>query len=221
MNGVHDMGGMDCFGPVQPEANEPVFHAPWEGRVFAFTRAMGYTGTWVIDHSRAAHERLAPHIYLGVSYYKKWALGFQSLLLAHGLVGQDELDAGRSLRPGKALKRTLKAEIVPNTLQRGSFSREPQAPARFAVGDHVRARNWHPTGATRLPRYVRGHVGTIERIEGCHAYPDSIVAGKGDDPQWLYTLVFDGTELWGPDSDPTLKVSIDAFEPYLEPINTP
>ena len=218
MNGVHDMGGMDCFGPVQPEAHEPVFHADWEGRVFAFTRAMGYTGEWVIDDSRAAHESLPPAVYLSVSYYKKWALGFERLLTTRGLVGADELAAGQSLRPGKQLKRKLTADAVPATLQRANFSREPQAPAKYAVGDRVRARNWHPAGATRLPRYVRGHVGTIERIEGCHAYPDAIVAGRGDDPQWLYTLVFDGRELWGADSDPTLKVSIDAFEPYLEPL---
>jgi nitrile hydratase len=76
----------------------------------------------------------------------------------------------------------------------------------------------HPVTHTRLPRYTRGHVGVIERIHGCHVFPDSAATGAGENPQWLYTVVFDGRELWGPDTDPTIKVSIDAFEPYLEPV---
>jgi nitrile hydratase len=81
----------------------------------------------------------------------------------------------------------------------------------------VRAKNIHPVTHTRLPRYVRGHVGTVERDHGCHVFPDSAAIEAGENPQWLYTVVFDGRELWGEDSDPTVKVSIDAFEPYLEP----
>jgi hypothetical protein len=84
------------------------------------------------------------------------------------------------------------------------------------VGDRVLAKNIHPKSHTRLPRFVRGHVGTIERIQGCHVYPDATVATGEEDPQWLYTVVFDGRDLWGPESDPTLEVSIEAFEPYLE-----
>ena len=217
MNGVHDMGGTDGFGPVVPEENEPVFHADWEGRIFAFTRALGYAGLWTLDETRATQERLPPQTYLTVSYYKRWALGFERLLLSRDLVSEEELANGRSTAPGKTLPRTLPAERVPTMLQRASFSRPPQAPARFAVGDNVKARNIHPKSATRLPRYTRGHTGTIERVQGCHVFPDSVVLGKGDDPQWLYTVVFSGQELWGEESDPTVKVSIDAFEPYLEP----
>jgi len=59
-------------------------------------------------------------------------------------------------------------------------------------------------------------VGVVERLHGAHVFPDSVVVGKGEDPQWLYTVRFDAQELWGADADPTLKVSIEAFEPYLE-----
>jgi nitrile hydratase len=216
MNGVHDMGGMHGFGPVEPEPNEPVFHADWEGRAFALNRAMGFTGLWNIDISRASREKLPPHVYLASSYYQKWTLGLQSLLLERGLVEPDELAAGRALRPGKKLPRKLTAAEIDKALARGSFERRATAPAKFKAGDRVRARNINPPTHTRLPRYARGRVGVVERVRGCHVYPDSVVRGEGENPQWLYTVVFDGRELWGPEADPSTRVSIEAFEPYLE-----
>jgi len=218
MNGVHDMGGMDGFGPVESEAHEPVFHAPWEGRVYALTRAMGYARLWTTDESRATQERLPAHVYLSVSYYKRWTLGLERLLMKYGLVSADEIAAGRMLEQPKAPTRILRQNLVQATLSRQTFARPPQAPAMFNVGDQVRAKNMHPTGATRLPRYVRGHVGRIDRVHGCHVFPDSLVARKEEDPQWLYTVVFDGRELWGDDAEPLSAVSVDAFEPYLEPV---
>lgn len=217
MNGVHDMGGMHGFGRVTPEPNEPVFHAPWEGRVLAMQRAMTYAGAWTIDMSRAGQETLPAHVYLGAIYYQRWALGMEQNLLSKGLVTAEELEAGHALNPGKPLQRVLKASDVSPALTRGKFGRPPAAPARFKVGERVRARNINPPTHTRLPRYVRGHVGVIERIQGCHVYPDTVVTGAGENPQWLYTVVFDGRDLWGEGSDPTLKVSVEAFEPYLEP----
>jgi nitrile hydratase beta subunit len=216
MDGIHDMGGMDGFGKVEAEQNEPPFHETWEGRVMAMSRAMGYAGAWHIDHSRYAQERIPPHIYLAASYYQKWALAMETNLVERGLAGKDELDAGHALRPGKALPRKLTADAA-TKLTRGSFYRQPQGPARFKAGDRVRTKNIHPATHTRLPRYARDKVGVIERCHGCHMYPDSVASNLGDNPQWLYTVVFDGPDLWGPDSDPTLKVSIEAFEPYLEP----
>jgi nitrile hydratase len=177
---------------------------------------MTYTGEWNIDMSRAAQEMLPPQVYLGVSYYKRWALGMEQNLLSKDLVSADELAAGHALHPGKPVKRTMNAADVSPALTRGKYGRPPAAPARFAPGDRVRAKNMHPPTHTRLPRYVRGHVGTVERIQGCHVFPDSVVTGTGESPQWLYTVVFEGRDLWGENSDPTVKVSIEAFEPYLE-----
>jgi nitrile hydratase len=218
MNGVHDMGGMDGFGKVEPEPNEPVFHEPWEGRVMAMNRAMGATGVWNIDVGRFSREMLPAHVYLASSYYRKWYLGLEQMLLERGLVDADELAAGHALRPGKPLKRgKFDVAAVDRVMTRGSFSRSAQAPARFKPGDRVRAKNIHPVSHTRLPRYVRGHVGVVERLHGSHVFPDTVVAGQGESPQWLYTVCFDSRELWGDDADPTVKVSIDAFEPYLDP----
>ena len=217
MDGIHDMGGMHGFGKVEPEPNEPVFHAPWEGRTLALNRALGYTGIWTIDQTRYGIERLPPDVYLSSSYYRKWEIRLENLMVELGLIGADELKAGHALRPGKPLKRKLTAAEVPNTLSRGSFFRPAQGPARFKAGDRVRTKNIHPQTHTRLPRYARGKVGVVEAVRGCHVYPDTAAIGQGDNPQWLYTVLFDGRELWGESSDPSLKVSIEAFEPYLLP----
>ena len=216
-NTLHDMGGMHGFGPVEPEPNEPVFHAEWEGRVHAMQRAMGATGLWTIDGGRASLETLPVVDYIGSSYYRRWYLGLERRLVKYGLVGEDEIAAGRSLRRGIALNRTLKLSDVQKPPTRGSFERPSRAPARFKVGDAVHTRMINPATHTRLPRYARDKHGRIEAVRGCHVYPDSAAIDAGDDPQWLYTVVFSGRELWGEAADPTLSVSIDAFEPYLEP----
>jgi len=218
MDGVHDMGGMDGFGPVEPESDEPIFHAQWEGRMLALTRAMGCAAGWTIDMQRFSREQVTPHLYLAASYYQRWMLAMQQMLLDHGLVGADEFAAGHALRRGEPLKRgPFTLADVPRVMKRASFGRVAGAPARFKVGDGVRARNMHPRMHTRLPRYVRGHTGIIERVQGCCVFPDVAARGDDEDPQWLYTVTFEGTELWGADADPSLRVSVEAFEPYLEP----
>jgi len=217
VNGVHDMGGMDGFGKVVVEPHEPVFHAAWEGRVLAMVRAMGAAGAFNIDTSRFYRETLPPDVYLASSYYVKWLLGLETMLLDKGFIAKEDIAAAHAVMPARPLQPgKLAADDVERTMVRGKFGRPAPAPAQFKVGDRVRARNMHPLTHTRLPRYVRGRVGIVERDHGCHVFPDSAAQDGGEDPQWLYTVVFDGTELWGKDSDPTVKVSIDAFEPYLE-----
>jgi nitrile hydratase len=215
-NSLHDMGGMHGFGPVEPEADEPVFHARWEGRVLAMQRAMGFTQLWTIDGGRASLENLPPLDYLGSSYYRRWFLGLEQRLLRRGLVGADEIAAGRSRRPGTRLNRTMSAEDA-RRFQWADFERPSSAPARFKEGDRVRTRNINPVTHTRLPRYARGKTGTVEAVRGCHVFPDTAAIGAGENPQWLYAVVFSARELWGEDADPKVKVSIEAFEPYLEP----
>jgi nitrile hydratase len=214
MNSVHDMGGMDGFGPVRPEPNEPVFHAPWEGRVLAMQRALAYAGIGSIDESRAVMEALDPVEYLSISYYKRWFVGLAKRLERHGLVDADELAAGRALRPGKLVRSFTRGDVA--AMRRGEFARPAAAAPRFAVGALVRTRNLNPRTHTRLPRYARDKVGAIEANRGCHVYPDTVAIGGGENPQWLYTVVFSAHELWGADADPRITVSIEAFEPYLE-----
>jgi nitrile hydratase len=217
VNGPHDVGGLHGFGPVHPERDEPVFHQEWEKRALALHVGLGLAGSYNLDEYRFARESLPPAEFLSATYYETVVAGIEQMATAHGLVTPDELAAGRSLGPSGPPPRALGPDAVPDALLRGKPSvREAPRPARFSVGDAVRARNMHPVTHTRLPRYVRGHVGVVTAVHGCHALPDSRAHGQGDDPQWLYTVRFAGTELWGPDADPTLTVSIDAFEPYLE-----
>lgn len=217
MNGPHDVGGLHGFGPVQPDPDEPVFHHEWEKRALALHVALGLAGSYNLDEYRSARESLPPAEFLTASYYETVVAAVERMATGRGLVAPDELAAGRSLRRSGPPPKPLAPHAVADALRRGRPSeRDAPRPARFAVGDVVRARNMHPATHTRLPRYARGHVGTVTALHGCHALPDSRAHGRGDDPQWLYTVRFTGTELWGPDADPTLAVSIDAFEPYLE-----
>ena len=223
MNGVHDMGGMQGFGPVRPEANEPLFHAPWEREALAITVAMGACGQWNIDISRSARESLPPAQYLGSTYYAIWLAGLEKLMLQRGMVSATELQTGQAHNPPLPGVRRLDAAQTAQALAQGTAStRAIDRQPRFTVGQRVRARQIHPSGHTRLPRYVRGHTGTVERVHGAHVFPDTRVGRTVppfvDDAHWLYTVVFDGQDLWGSSASTGLLVSVDAWEPYLEAV---
>ena len=143
-------------------------------------------------------------------------MGLERRVVAHGLVGEDEITAGRAVQPGIRLNRKLTLDDA-KVLSYPHYDRPSPSPARFKPGDAVRTKNIHPTTHTRLPRYARGKLGTIEAVRGCHVFPDTAALGAGENPQWLYTVVFAGRELWGEEADPAVKVSIEAFEPYLVP----
>jgi nitrile hydratase len=219
MNGPQDLGGQHGFGPVAPEADEPLFHAAWERRALALTLAAGAMGHWSIDESRHARESLPPAVYYSATYYEIWIRALEALLIRHGFVTAAEVRAGHAAGPGTPPRRVLKAAEVAGVLARGGpADRDPGAtrPA-FSAGDPVRTAVMNPTTHTRLPRYARGKRGTVAAVQGFHVFPDTNAHGLGETPQWLYTVVFDGPELWGRDGDPRLKVSIDAWESYLEP----
>ena len=210
-----DLGGLSGFGPVTPEPEGVHFHADWEPRALALTLAMGATGSWNIDMSRAARETL-PN-YRQLSYYQIWTAGMIRLLEARGLLAADELEAGHALHPGPALTRVLQADAVAATLARGSPTlRAAEAKAAWSVGQAVRTRAHPVPHHSRLPAYVRGKTGVIERVHGCHVFAETHAHGLGEQPQWLYTVVFDGQTLWGESSAPGLRVSVDAWESTLE-----
>ena len=218
MNGAHDLGGMHGFGAIAREPNEPVFHADWERRVFALVMAMGATGEWTIDRGRFARENRPPAAYLTKTYYELWLAGLERLLAETKLVTPAETAAGKALEAGRPVKRVLAAADVARVLAAGTrYERPASVPARFRPGDSVRAKIMNPAGHTRLPRYVRGHVGIIETVNGFQVFADASAAGE-ESAQWLYTVAFEGRELWGPDSDPRVAVSINAWESYLEPL---
>ncbi|MEX0345344.1 MAG: nitrile hydratase subunit beta [Rhizobiaceae bacterium] len=217
MNGAADLGGMMGFGPVDPEQDEPVFHSNWERRAFALTLAMGFTGSWNLDQSRFARESMPPAEYLGSSYYQIWLVGLEKLMLERGLVTGSELESGIA-EESPLVTRILAAEKVSAALARGGpVNRDPTSSACFSAGDAVVARNMHPVGHTRLPRYLRGRRGSIRAIRGAHVFPDSNAAGNGEDPKWLYSVEFSARELWGEDANESDTIVADCWEPYLDP----
>ncbi len=223
MNGVHDMGGQQGFGPVLFEEVEALFHADWESRAMAMTVALGASGQWNIDLSRSARESLPPAVYLSSSYYEIWIRGLEKLLLERSMVTQAELETGQLIEPPIKVNKVLTRNTVDAALKAGSPTERPiDQPALFKVGQRVRALNMHPQGHTRLPRYVRGHVGTIVSLHGGHVFPDlhtlHALPPFNVAVEWLYTVVFDGPTLWGAGSDPTVEVTVDAWESYLETV---
>ncbi|MGU9981631.1 nitrile hydratase subunit beta [Phreatobacter sp. HK31-P] len=212
-----DLGGRKGLGPVVPEKDEPWFHADWEKRALALTLAMGATGSWTIDQSRAAREQQPD--YLAMSYYEIWTGAMERLLSERGLVTEADFAAGHAVDPPKPIARVLTIDKVPATLARGGpTDRAAATPARFAVGDRVRtATVAAPTGHTRLPRYVQGKVGTVTHLHGVHVFADTNATPVGEAPQWLYTVRFDGADLFGAEGDPTSSVSVDAWDSYLSP----
>lgn len=216
MNGAQDLGGMQAFGPVRPEADEPVFHAAWEGRVLALALAMGATRQWNLDMTRAARESLPPAQYLASTYYQIWFEGLKKMLVSTGLATAEEIDAGELQVPPAPVPRILMADEVAAALLRGSpVSRPAETEAGFAVGDLVRARQINPLTHTRLPRYCRGKRGRIVAVHGAHVFPDANAIGLGEQPQWLYTVRFEASELWGADTTAS-SVCVDCWEPYLD-----
>jgi nitrile hydratase subunit beta len=219
VNGVHDMGGMHGMGPIQPETDEPVFHARWEARAFALVRAMGAFGRWNIDASRHQRELIPAAEQLRMSYYERWLTGLTELLLQHGFISPQELVSGKAA-PGLARQTpALMAQRVPAFVAHGSpASRESGSPARLRPGQPVRARNLNPTGHTRLPRYVRGRTGAIERVRGTFVFPDTNAHFLGESPQHLYSVRFEAQELWGADSRARDAVYVDLWEDYLDAV---
>lgn len=218
MNGPQDLGGQMGFGPVAPEKNEPIFHAAWEKRALGMTLAAGAMGHWNIDESRHARESLHPVDYYSSSYYEIWLKALEALLVRHGFLSPKELLEGHSSGQGTQPKRVLAAGNVPAALAKGGPCDRPVASQpRFKAGDRVRTHNFNPQTHTRLPRYARDKLGVIEAIRDGFVFPDTNAHGQGENPQYLYTVVFQGQEIWGDDADPQLTISIDAWESYLEP----
>lgn len=217
MNGIHDMGGMTCFGPVEREESEPVFHADWERRVFALSVAMG--GIFgPIDQRRFAVEQLDPGFYLAATYYERWLARFDVAIRRVGHLTEEEISSGACRQESPSAEPPPGAEELLAVVREGNpASRDwGRLEPRFEVGDRVRARNIHPPGHTRLPRYVRGHLGMIERVHGTHVFPDSNAHGEGEQPQPLYSVGFEARELWGATAPSGDRLFIDLWEDHLE-----
>jgi len=206
MDGVHDVGGLDGFGPVDAPPSEPVFHEDWERRAMRATLATSIALGIPTPRFRHSIERMDPAHYLSSSYYEHWLTGTATSLVEHGKTTQADLDARAGghfplSRPDRGVLAPI-AEVAP----------------RFAVGDEVRVRAWHPPGHTRAPRYVQGKRGVIVRYDGLHNFPDAEAHGGGQIPHPVYSVRFDATELWGEAAEPNARMHVDLYDQYLEAV---
>jgi nitrile hydratase len=217
MNGIHDMGGMQGMGPIEYENNEPVFHAAWEGRVYAMNRAVAATGKLKMTTVRPPIEGLAALEYLRMSYYEKWLISLTERMVLSGLITRAEIESGHPAQGSAKFVPALAAADVPAFLRRVPPMRKDQVAPRFQIGQRVRARNINPVTHTRLPRYVRGKTGTIERDRGVATLPDTNVYGLGENPQHIYSVRFAARELWGNKALEQDAVYVELWDDYLEP----
>jgi len=217
MNGVHDVGGLQDMGPVQHEKEEPVFHAPWEGRIYGIDRALRFIGKWNLDAWRHQIELLPPADYFRMTYYERWLQVNEQLAVKHGLVSPKELETGLPDQDSAKATPALTAAIAAKRLGRGiPSSHDPAIPPRFQVGQRVRARNMNPTGHTRLPRYARAKQGIITHDHGVYLFPDTNAHFQGEKRQHVYSVRFAARELWGPTASPRDSVHLDMWDDYLE-----
>lgn len=220
MNGVHDMGGMECFGPIEPDPNEPIFHAEWEKRVLAMTVCMGAAGEWNLDQGRFARESLPPVDYLSMGYYRIWLTALEQMLKQRDLVTEQELETGKSLVQSKPTKRVLLGADVEKAMLAGApVERAATQTAQFIKGESVQIKNQHKTTHTRLPGYVKGQIGIVHKVHGCHVFADDNARGSGENPQWLYNIRFNAEDLWGQPRTQAGFVHVDCWESYLSKSN--
>jgi len=220
VNGVHDMGGMHGFGPVRPRDNDEPMHADWEGRVNALVNVVRARGVYNIDESRHGIERMRPAEYLRASYYERWLASLETNLVDKGVLTREEIEARtaqmeRNTEVPRRDDPELAREVIAMRMAPGDPPRP--GPSRFKPGDAVRARNVHPSGHTRLPRYARGKHGVIDRYYGIDTLPDANAHGRGPSPEPLYSVRFTAQELWGASAEPNQTVNIDLWQSYLEP----
>ena len=216
MNGVHDMGGMHGMGPMRHEKNEPVFHAPWEGRVYAIDRALSAFRKWNIDAWRHHIETLPPADYLRMSYYEKWLAANEKRVVQYGFVTAEELANGKAAQGSTKAVPALTVEVARTYARNIPSAKDPSVAPLFQTGQRVRARNIQPVGHTRLPRYARGKTGQIIRDHGVYSFPDTSAQGMGDKRQHLYSVRFTALELWGEAASPRDFIHLDLWDDYLE-----
>jgi nitrile hydratase len=214
MNGIHDMGGMQGLGSIQVEKKEPVFHAPWEGRVIAMYELID--GDWLPGSGRYQRELIPPSEYLRMSYYERWLAALSELLVRSGMVTRRELETGVAEGGNVKGRHMMRADEVRPMIAAGSpATSEVPATPKFHVGERVRARNINAIGHTRLPRYARGKQGTIVRDHGVFVFNDSLVQGFGPKPQHVYSVRFAARELWGVEAAAADSVYVDLWDDHL------
>lgn len=222
MDGVADMGGKTRFFGRLPaiERDEAVFPHEWEGRAFAVSLLANRAATSSNLHAfRHALERVPETEYLA-SYYGRWLASAEILLTDSGILAPGAVQARARVLRGESVEEPPDPEPRKPSMETagGGNMRTIEAPPAFQVGDRVRATKDAASGHTRLPAYVRGHMGTVTALRPGQVLPDTAAHFIGENAQHVYGVEYDAHELWGPDSE-AFSLTIDLFEPYLEKVS--
>jgi nitrile hydratase len=218
LDGIHDMGGTEGWGPVAPPGDEPVFAEPWEAKAFAFGALSARLSGQNLDAMRHAIDRQHPYDYLVDGYYGRWLGCVETMLVDSGVLAPGAVEArARKLRGEDVAEPAEPTPHKPDYQPTAAGSlRDIDATPRFAVGDRVRTREHGPSGHTRLPRYTRGHEGTVSAIHPAQVLPDTNAHFIAENAQHVFAVDFDSTELWGEEAEP-FTLTIDMYDDYLEP----
>jgi nitrile hydratase beta subunit len=210
MDGIHDLGGLDGFGAVEVERDEPVFHEDWERRTVRLNVAASLGLRYSGGAFRHSIERMEPGHYLTSSYYEHWLTGITTLIVEAGMVTPEELDrrAGGRFPLSRPDRGTVPREAEPD-----------RTAVRFAVGTPVRVREWHPSGHTRAPRYVQGKRGVVVRVDGVYSVPDVEAHSDRRVMEQTYSVRFTARELWGDGGAADEFVHVDVWDRYLEDVS--
>jgi nitrile hydratase len=207
MDGMHDLGGKQGFGPVRFTHDAPTFHADWEKRVNALYSFAVKLGVFNMDEYRHAIERMEPRHYLSASYYERSLTSLATLCVEKGIVTRAELE-----------RRAHGA--FPLALASAPGRSNAAARERFAPGDRVRVKADHVAGHVRLPAYVRGKVGVVVAESPPYPFPDAQAHGVASADEPTYDVRFSSADLW-PSSADAAFVHVGVFQSYLERASAP
>ncbi len=219
MDGIHDLGGRQGFGPVAVDEGEEAFHEAWEGRVLGMVRSMSRPDDWSIDWFRHCRELIDAVDYLSRPYYDSWLQTYAAMMVNSGVANVAELADGKSRTAAHStpVSAPITADQVAAVAAAPvAFNRTLSTGPLFKTGDPVRAKRHRNSGHTRLPQYVCGAAGVIHTDHGGHVFPDAMAIGE-DRGETLYTVGFPAGELWADAENPADMVYLDLWESYLEP----
>jgi len=218
MDGIHDLGGKQGYGPIEVDDDESPFHHDWEGREWGIAQCARTPGI-TIDWWRHCRELIMPEDYLGRPYFDSWAQTDFATYIEAGWITLDEIDAGKSLTDDTNFGNPVTAMTLQQVLQEDHdhavrFDAEIDAPPAFSVGAQVITSSHGYSGHTRLPQYARGRCGTVNAYNGAHVFPDLSAEGK-EIHQHCYNVCFAAAELWPEVENSRDKVYLDLWENYL------
>ena len=217
MDGVHDLGGKQGFGPIDVNEVEVPFHADWEGRMWAINQC-ARSPDWTLDWWRHVRELIDPVDYLSRPYFDSWAQTHIAAFIDSGSFTLEEIIAGKSATAPVERQPSLEADDILAAVEAQAYryDREIEAQPAYQPGDRIQTRQLLSARHTRLPAYARGKPGVIHAHHGAHIFADASAQGI-EEAQHIYSVVFEARDLWAEAENNNDRVFLDLWESYLEP----